>query len=48
MVDLLLLRCADKGAGLAGLLGEAVVDVRDDGEVCALWIAEAHVDPVVS
>lgn len=48
VVDLLLLRRADEGASLAGLLGEAVVDVRDNCEVCALWIAEAHVDPVVS
>lgn len=47
VVDLLLLRCADKGASLAGLLGEAVVDVRDNGEVGALWIAKAHVDPVI-
>lgn len=48
VVDLLLLRCADEGARLAGLFGEAVVDVGDDGEVCALWIAKAHVDPVIS
>lgn len=48
VADLLLLRCADKGAGLAGLLGEAVVHVGDNSEGCALWIAEAHADPVVS
>lgn len=48
VVDLLLLRCADKGARLARLFGEAVVDVGDNGEVGALWVAKAHVDPVVS
>lgn len=48
VVDLLFLWCADKGAGLAGLLGEAVVDVRDNSEVGALWIAKAYIDPVIS
>lgn len=48
MVDLLSLHGPHKDASLAGLLGEAVVDVRDDGEVGALWVAEAHVDPVIS
>lgn len=48
MVDLLFLCGAHKGAGLAGLLSEAVVDVRDNSEVGALRIAKAYIDPVVS
>lgn len=48
MVDLLFLCGAHKGAGLAGLLSEAVVDVRDNSEVGALRIAEAYIDPVIS
>ena len=48
MVDLLQLRCPHEDAGLAGLLGQAVVDIRDDGEGGSLWVADAHVDPVIS
>lgn len=48
MVDLLFLHGPHKDAGLAGLLGEAVVDIRDYGEVGALWVTEAHIDPVIS
>lgn len=48
VVDLLFLWRADKGASLAGLLGEPVVDIRDNSEVGALWIAEAYIDPVIS
>lgn len=47
MVDLLPLRCPHEDAGLAGLFGQAVVDVGDDGEGGAFWVAEAHVDPVI-
>ena len=48
MVDLLSLRRPHKDAGLAGLFGQAVVDIGDDGEVGALWVAEANIDPVIS
>lgn len=47
MVDLVHLRGPHEDAGLAGLLGQAVVDVGDDGESGALWVTEANVDPVI-
>lgn len=48
MVDLLPLRRPHEDAGLAGLFGQAVVDVGDDGEGGALWVADANIDPVIS
>lgn len=48
MVDLVPLHCPHKDAGLAGLLGQAVVDVGDDGEGGVFWVANAYVNPVVS
>lgn len=48
MVDLLPLCRPHEDASLAGLFGQAVVDIRDNGEVGALWVAEANVDPVIS
>ncbi len=48
MVDFLLLRGPHEDAGLARLFGQAVVDVRDDGKGGALWVTEAHIDPVIS
>lgn len=48
MVDLLSLRGPHDDTGLAGLFGQAVVDVGDDGEIGACWVAEAHVDPIIS
>lgn len=48
MVDLLPLSRPHEDPSLAGLFGQAIVDVRDDGEGSTLWVAEAHVDPVIS
>lgn len=48
MVDLLPLCRPHEDTSLTGLFGQAVVDVRDDGEGGALWVAQAHVDPVIS
>lgn len=45
---LLPLRCPHEDADLAGLFGQTVVDVGDDGEGGALWVAEANIDPVIS
>ena len=47
MVNLVPLHGPQEHARLACLLGQAVVDVGDDGERGALWVAEAHVDPVI-
>jgi len=47
-VNLLPLACPHEDAGFTSLFGEAVVDVRDDGEGGAMWVAEAHIDPVIS
>lgn len=48
MVDLLPLCRPHEDPGLAGLFGQAVVDVRNDGEGGALWVADANIDPVIS
>lgn len=48
VVDLLPLTGPHEDPGLTGLFGQAVMDVSDDGEVGALWVAEAHADPVIS
>ena len=47
VVDLVPLHGPQEHAGLACLLGQAVVDVCEDGERGALWVAEAYVDPVI-
>lgn len=48
MVDLVPLCGPHEHSSLAGLFGQAVVDVREDGEGGALWVAETHIDPVIS
>lgn len=47
VVDLLLLSRPHEDASLAGLFGQPIVDVRQDCEGGTLWIAEAHIDPVI-
>lgn len=37
-----------KHPSLPRLFGEAVMDIGDNGEFCAFWVADAHVHPVIS
>lgn len=48
MVDLLFQCGPHKDTGLASLFGQAVVDVGDNGKIGAMWVAEAHIDPIIS